>query len=295
MKGPRKIHQGQELAGIPASGWNAFVDTHHLVSQMREKPKGAARATSAPEHLSPVAINDAGETLTSRFPIVRLTTPAIAPADTTDTAGVALRGVQFKCAKPDEDSLLTFAVLQGPCKNGEPAAAAIVGLTWCIINVTDADHEFATAVDGDAAKLVSAASGVPIKWKPSGTGDKLCIVLLGGGEKYVTIKGTTSAVTRSDPTFTLTDPESVNGPVPSGTITVTNDPPINTPGGRTVYARYNVSVGDDDLTHWDTGDGGNWLLHDRGLADFVAGEDQVHDHDAAGDPHWHGAGPCEPE
>lgn len=116
----------------------------------------------------------------------------------------------------------------------------------------------------------------------------------GGGVRYITIKGTTGAVSRSDPTFTLNEPVSVNGPVPSGTITVTNDPPINTPGGRTVYARYNVSVGSDDLTHWDTGDGGNWLLHDRGMADWVADERQVHDHDADGDPHWHGTNPCVP-
>lgn len=115
------------------------------------------------------------------------------------------------------------------------------------------------------------------------------------GPRYITIKGTTSAVSRSDPDFTLSEPVSVNGPVPSGTITVTNDPPINTPGGRTVYARYNVSIGTDDTDRWDTGDGGNWLLHARGLADWVVDEDQVLDHDADGDPHWHGTGPCEPE
>ena len=111
---------------------------------------------------------------------------------------------------------------------------------------------------------------------------------------FITIKGTTGSVSRSDGTFTLAEVVGVNGQVPTGTITVTNDPPINTPGGRTVYARFNYSIGTNLQTAWDTGDGGNILLHLRGLADWNGSVQQPLDHDADGDPHWHGSAPCTP-
>jgi hypothetical protein len=115
------------------------------------------------------------------------------------------------------------------------------------------------------------------------------------GEQYVTIKGTSPGVTRATATFTLGSPSAVNGPVPSGTITVTNDPPMDAPSGETVYARFNVGVGTGTLiTAWDTGDGGNFIYHLRGLADWNTSDDQVIDHDGDVDPHWHGTGPCEP-
>ena len=111
---------------------------------------------------------------------------------------------------------------------------------------------------------------------------------------FITIKGTTGSVSRSDGSFTLAEVVGVNGQVPTGTITVTNDPPINTPGGRTVYARFNYSIGTNLQTAWDTGDGGNILLHLRGLADWNGSVQQPLDHDADGDPHWHGSAPCTP-
>jgi len=117
---------------------------------------------------------------------------------------------------------------------------------------------------------------------------------------YITIKGTTGAVTRATPTFTLSEPVAVNGQLPTGTITVTNDPPINTPGGRTIYARFNFSIGTDLQTAWDTGDGGNFLHHLRGLLDGGTEVRMVVDwHTASGegstdDPHWHKVAACTP-
>lgn len=187
MKGPRKIIQGQSLAGIPASGWNAFVDTHHIVSQMRDRTNGPANSSTAPEQVAMLVINDAGEDLTSRFPIVRLKAPAVEPEDTTDEAGVALRGVQFKADKPDTASETDFVVVQGPVKEDESASAVIQGATWCLVNVTDAGHGYAKAVDGDADKLVSATAGVKILWKPTGTGEKLCVVKIGASTPSVRV------------------------------------------------------------------------------------------------------------
>lgn len=117
---------------------------------------------------------------------------------------------------------------------------------------------------------------------------------------YITIKGTAGAVTRATSTFTLAEVVGVNGQVPTGTITVTNDPPINTPGGRIIYARFNYSIGTDLQTAWDTGDGGNFLHHLRGLLDGGTEDRMVVDwHTASGegstdDPHWHKVAACTP-
>lgn len=114
------------------------------------------------------------------------------------------------------------------------------------------------------------------------------------GERYITIKGTSPGVTRGTTTFTLGSPIAVNGLLPTGTITVVNDPKLDSPSGRTIYARYNVTRGSTPQTRWDTGDGGNFVEMVRGLADWNTSDDQVLDHDGDADPHWHGTGPCTP-
>ena len=116
---------------------------------------------------------------------------------------------------------------------------------------------------------------------------------------YITIKGTSPGVTRATSTFTLGSPVAVNGNLPSGTITVTNSPPLDSPSGRTIFARFNTTVGTTLLDAWDTGDMGNFLEALRGLADYnqgTGGIPQLIDHDATGesDPHWHDTGPCDP-
>jgi hypothetical protein len=112
---------------------------------------------------------------------------------------------------------------------------------------------------------------------------------------YITIKGTISSnVDRDDATFTLNEPSSVNGLLPTGTITVKNDPPINSPGGREVYARYNMSAGSTPQTAWDTGDAHNFILIYRGLEDWNDSDRMTVDKHGTDDPHWHKVGTCDP-
>ncbi len=112
-------------------------------------------------------------------------------------------------------------------------------------------------------------------------------------DRYVTIKGASPGVSRSTTTFTLGSPVAVNGSLPSGTITVTNDPKLDSPSGRTIYARFNATRGDGSLgTAWDTGDGGNFVEMVRGLADWNTSDTQLVEHIADADPHWAGTGDC---
>lgn len=181
MAGPRKINKGTRLSGIPADGWNGFVDTHRIVAQQRLKNNGPAVSSSAPESVNVLVLNGAGEDLTTRFPVLRLTAPVVTPADTTDAAGVALRGVQFNADKPTAETAGDFVIAQGPIADGGSVSAVIAGLTWCLIDVVDEGHEFGIAKDDDTTELESSTSGAPIIWKESGTGTKLAIVRLGAG------------------------------------------------------------------------------------------------------------------
>ena len=111
---------------------------------------------------------------------------------------------------------------------------------------------------------------------------------------YITVRGPSPGVTRDMGSFTLSRSalQPVNGPVPDGDIIVTNTPPLDSPGGRWIYARYNIQAGSTELTRWDTGDGGNFLEMVRGMADWYVNGQQVIDHHGNDDPHWHDTGPC---
>lgn len=75
-----------------------------------------------------------------------------------------------------------FCVTTGPVMTDGLVEAVVQGLAVVDVDVTDAAHTHATATPGETAYLTSAASGrAEILWKPSGTGVKTCIVLLGSG------------------------------------------------------------------------------------------------------------------
>lgn len=178
MAGPRKLTKGTRVPGIPADSWNAFVDATRKINQLPVRGNGPGMSSGPDEQVQVLVRNDTGADLESRFPIVRLDQPLVTPVDTTDEAGVALRGVQFDGAAPTDGT--DFVVMQGPCPDGEMRPAMLMGLTWCLVDVQDAGHAYATAVAGDSDKLKSSAGGVAIKWKESGTGEKLAIIHMKG-------------------------------------------------------------------------------------------------------------------
>jgi hypothetical protein len=163
--------------------------------------------------------NATGADLTAAFPIVRLTTPVNSGLD---ADVMARRSIVFNGDKPDADTGSDFAILQSPVLTGKIGSAAIRGYSFCQINVTDADHTFATSSDTDATKLVSGSAGVPIIWKETGTGTKYGIVNLGGGGSgsasgaLAIVKGTVGASSAIDVTGTLSESNAV---VTVGTLT----------------------------------------------------------------------------
>lgn len=188
MPAPKKIERGQRLAGIPSDSWNAFVDAERLSRLTTIPGVGPGQSTGDDEQVAMLVHNETGADLTARFPILRLTTPVVEPEDSDDDDGVTLRGVQFNANAPDSETGSGFVVMQGPCAADGFGRAVVQGLTWVRVDVGDADHTHATSVSADKDKLVSGTSGVPIKWKETGTGEKWAVIQLGSG-------GSTSAAT----------------------------------------------------------------------------------------------------
>lgn len=106
----------------------------------------------------------------------------------------------------------------------------------------------------------------------------------------ITVKGeiTGTAVNSGTSNFTLTNLELVNGwYLPDTDITVTNEPPIHADVGDIVYARFNLTVGDNPLNNWDTGDGGNFLEKLKGIGSYdEGGSIQFVVAEMVDDPEW---------
>lgn len=93
----------------------------------------------------------------------------------------------------------------------------------------------------------------------------------------LTVSGTVSNggsdVTPATSTFTLTSPALVNGWRLPASLTVTNDPPLYVAEGTTIKARFNLTLGTDPTTNWDTGDSGNFLYLLKGIGGYNEGGD----------------------
>lgn len=69
-----------------------------------------------------------------------------------------------------------FGILLQPIKDGKVGDCQLSGVCFALVNVTDAAHKYAR-VDASTYVLQSAAIGpVRVIYKPSGTGEKGCIV-----------------------------------------------------------------------------------------------------------------------
>ncbi len=166
MKGPRKIFQGQELAGIPASGWNGFVDTYHKVAQWPATGNGSGQATADDRSVIVLLVNGSGSDV-PQGGVLKLATPVATP---TDRAEVVLEGLAFNGDTPGaDDPNQHIAIACEPIADEGVGYGFIPNATWAKVNVSDAGHKFAKP-KASVAELESGGSGYPIIWKESGTG-----------------------------------------------------------------------------------------------------------------------------
>jgi xylulokinase len=107
----------------------------------------------------------------SRFDVLGIDSPIIAPADNTD---VFLSRVGFSCVLPESPTHVgRFVVLLRPLRQGELGPAAIAGAVPVRVYVNSTDDEFcdvgdAKQVGGETCYLSSGGSGARILWKETG-------------------------------------------------------------------------------------------------------------------------------
>ncbi len=171
----KKLPKGPLTGPFPGDTFNALID-----GENRDRQKaGNMFPPDAPGARSSVVVRLVwqGEDDLPPGSVVALGSVLFEPDDSPEAP---FRGLQFNCNAPtgDGDKL---AITKCPIPAGGAGYGHVRQAAWAKVNVTDADHEFAEAVE-DETVLQSADSGeFTILWKESGTGEKWAVVLLGGG------------------------------------------------------------------------------------------------------------------
>jgi len=171
----KKVRSGERLR-IPASTYNAFVDA----AQAHRNRQGIQSRTGrdvAPDGTILVR-NDTGVDQ-SQFAILGLSGPLFEPTNLQAFKNHPriVKGIAPATGTHDNK----FVVLAQPIAAGKMGRAIISGVYLAKVNVTNADHDYATITNAQTGYFTSAASGpVQILWKETGTGEKWAQIIVRG-------------------------------------------------------------------------------------------------------------------
>lgn len=163
---------GQRIAGFPATSWDEVAD---FVERDQTQPPEELGDWQLPpgDYLHVVPNTDVGYlgvlSLQAAFK-----DPNVAGNESYKKHPPVLSAI----APLAQDASPVVAV--HPITADKPGWVMVAGTTWCDVDITDEDHEYAKTIASDKTKLTSSAtdSGPRILWKPSGTGVKTCAVVL---------------------------------------------------------------------------------------------------------------------
>jgi hypothetical protein len=179
MGSPPYIQPGQNLSGIPAASWNAFVDATRRVAQLNQITSGTGASDGA-QRLTCLVKNTTGSLIDEPFPVLEMVKPIYTTDDTED---VIRRGITLDGYTPGVGvGINQVCIVQGPIPDDGIREAVVIGPTWVRLNVIDEEHTHAIPKDNDHTQLSSSdgsTGGVPIVWKEVGTGTKWAFVILG--------------------------------------------------------------------------------------------------------------------
>jgi hypothetical protein len=127
---------------------------------------------------------------------------------------VAQRQLWFDGATPN--ATRPFGLLRQATPTNALADAQISGACLALVNVTDAGHGYATVASGNVVLQSAVAGPVRILYKPSGTGEKTCGVVIGAGASAAGSSGLAiatlqSALAPTDATASVTSVEALGG------------------------------------------------------------------------------------
>lgn len=81
--------------------------------------------------------------------------------------------------EPTDDGY--FGILKEPAVSNGLASLQVSGCCMALVNVTDADHKRAMPVEGEYVLQSGSSGPIELRYAPSGTGEKTCVVLFSNG------------------------------------------------------------------------------------------------------------------
>lgn len=160
----RKVTPGDPFRPPPAEIWNNMVDAGQAFasSQLSQGPPRATR--SRPTDLLKLK-NSSGD-VRRKGEILKIDGKVI---ETVTAEHIWLDGVE-----PGDDC--RFGILKEPAEEDEVVAAQVSGVCMATVNVTDAAHTFASAVEGEYLLQSGSGGQIEILFAPDGTGELECVV-----------------------------------------------------------------------------------------------------------------------
>lgn len=182
-----KASPGSPFKPPAARIWNNMVDAGraHADSLLN----GGAPNPIRPRETDIIKVKNTSGALRRTGEILELSGKAI---DTVTAENPWLLGIE-----PTGDGCL--GILKEPAVSNAIASLQVSGCCMALVNVTDADHRRAIAVDG-VYVLQSGSSGpIELMYAPTGTGEKTCLVRFGSGyrEKAVILDADLPAATNA--------------------------------------------------------------------------------------------------
>ena len=183
MAAEDKRTAGQPFRPPPATMWNAMVEAGEQVQAGRfNQPGGSSRARKT----DIIEVKNLSGAARARGEVLG--------AFTNPFTNIERDNIKLSGAAPTAGGHV--GVVLDPVANDKYGRVQLAGVCVATVNISDEDHEFAE-IDPGEHKLVSAASGaIAIIYAPAGTGDKDCVVRLGGGGGGgFSVADTTSSIT----------------------------------------------------------------------------------------------------
>lgn len=209
-----KAQPGDPLR-IKASTWNSVVDAANDYEQRRRLGTGGRGERSPISHTSIKVRNDSGADRRFGEVLEISSSPLL---DDLEAGALWFIGVE-----PEADGRV-YGITRRPIRDGAIDELQIAGVVRAWVNVTDEGHKYARVKAGEAVLQSAFGGTAQIVYKPTGTGELLCAVLLGmpAANQWIefTLDGTlattdaTAAVTVVTASWTNT--------APTSTITVKN-------------------------------------------------------------------------
>lgn len=175
-----KVVQGQAFAP-KASTWNSFVDAAEFVKTSMVNTSNDEKRSLNQTGI--ILVKNTTSSTIEAFSIVALKTVVIEPKTEASTRTFKFEMPFFEIEAFTEDTKnAPIAILQEPVRKDETGKALVLGVTATTVNISNANHNSAVPDEKNKFKIKSAVDGdIKILWKPSGTGEKLCMCAVGIG------------------------------------------------------------------------------------------------------------------